>query len=373
MRDVCVIGAGIVGASTAFHLARFDDLRVTIVDSGYPGAATTAAGTGWITARDEEDPEYRHLGLLAMEEHHRLAGLFPASPWLTVGGTLWTEDATNDFEALIDGCERIDFPVEVLTAAEVNARLEPSVSFDRPDLRVAHFPSELTITGSLLTRALVEAAADKGAISHLGSRVVGLEQVPGGRHRVVFGDGTALDADLLVNCAGPGADVVAGFYDIAMPMRPQPGIGIDVRATGDPLRRSVFTKELVAKRETAGVVRLRSTLGWRTSAGVSGPDTGFTGGRERNEFVAHVVAQAEKLLPSAVPLRPIATWSGVRPIPADGFPRVGAVASVPGYFEAVTHNGGIFGPLLGRLLAAEIATGSQSPLLTSYRPARFLN
>ncbi|GAA1634028.1 NAD(P)/FAD-dependent oxidoreductase [Georgenia ruanii] len=372
MRDVCVIGAGIVGASTAFYLSRLEGLRVTIVDVGYPGAATTSAGTGWITARDERDPEYRRLGLLAMDEHHRLAALFPASPWLTVGGTLWTEDAANDFGTLIEDCERTDFPVEVLTAAEVNTRLEPNVSFERPDLRVAHFPTELTVTGSLLTQVLVEAATDNGAISHLGSRVVGLEQVQGGRHRVAFDDGAALEVDAVVNCAGPGADVVAGFYDIAMPMRPQPGIGIQVRAAGDPLRRSVFTKELVAKREAEGVIRLRSMLGWRTSAGVSAPDAGFTGGLERNDFVAHVVEEAKKLIPS-VSLRPIATWSGVRPIPSDGFPRVGAVESVPGYFEAVTHNGAIFGPLLGRLLAAEIATGEQSPLLASYRPARFLN
>ncbi|GAA1633886.1 FAD-binding oxidoreductase [Georgenia ruanii] len=372
VRNVCVIGAGIVGTSVAFHLSRFGDVRVSVVDAGYPGAGTTEAGTGWISARGKSDPHYRELRLLAMEEHHRLAESFPSSPWMTTGGTLQVEDSADELDLLVEESHAAGYPVEVLSAAEVNARLEPHVAFARPDLRVAHFLDEFTVAGSLLARTLFQAAVDNGAIGHFGSRVLRLEQLPGGRHRIVHDDGTALEADAVVNAAGARAGEVAASYDIAMPMSPQPGMGIHVRAIGNPLRRMITVKELAAKPETDGIIRLRSLVGWKTGEVASARDEGFTGGMERNAFVAHVLAQAEQLLPSMAPIRPIATRVGVRPMPADGLPRVGTVDSVPGYFDAVMHSGGVLGPLVGRLLAEEIVTGKQSPLLAGYRPDRFL-
>ncbi|MEU8783777.1 FAD-dependent oxidoreductase [Streptomyces sp. NPDC048637] len=60
-----------------------------------------------------------------------------------------------------------------------------------------------------------------------------------------------------------------------------------------------------------------------------------------------------------------------RPIPADGFPSVGAVPSVPGYNEAVSHSGITLGPVIGRLLASEILNGKRDEMLADFRPERF--
>ena len=61
-----------------------------------------------------------------------------------------------------------------------------------------------------------------------------------------------------------------------------------------------------------------------------------------------------------------------RPIPIDGFPSVGAVPSVPGYYEAVSHSGITLGPVIGRLLASEIVSGKRDEMLADFRPERFL-
>lgn len=60
-----------------------------------------------------------------------------------------------------------------------------------------------------------------------------------------------------------------------------------------------------------------------------------------------------------------------RPIPADGFPSVGALPSTPGYYEAVSHNGITLGPVIGRLLASEILSGRRAAMLADFRPERF--
>jgi glycine/D-amino acid oxidase-like deaminating enzyme len=55
-----------------------------------------------------------------------------------------------------------------------------------------------------------------------------------------------------------------------------------------------------------------------------------------------------------------------RPIPDDGFPSVGAVPSVPGYYEAVSHSGITLGPVIGRLLASEIFSGRTDDMLADF-------
>ncbi|MGW1788371.1 NAD(P)/FAD-dependent oxidoreductase [Streptomyces tubercidicus] len=60
-----------------------------------------------------------------------------------------------------------------------------------------------------------------------------------------------------------------------------------------------------------------------------------------------------------------------RPIPADGFPSVGAVPTVPGYYEAVSHSGITLGPVIGQLLASEILGGKRDAMLADFCPERF--
>jgi glycine/D-amino acid oxidase-like deaminating enzyme len=60
-----------------------------------------------------------------------------------------------------------------------------------------------------------------------------------------------------------------------------------------------------------------------------------------------------------------------RPIPADGFPSVGGIEDVAGYYEAVTHSGITLGPIIGRCIAKEITQERIESLISPYRPDRF--
>ena len=62
---------------------------------------------------------------------------------------------------------------------------------------------------------------------------------------------------------------------------------------------------------------------------------------------------------------------GVRPVPLDGFPVIGAVPGVMGVFAAIMHSGVTLGPVVGQLLAAEILQGANCAPLKSFRPKRF--
>jgi glycine/D-amino acid oxidase-like deaminating enzyme len=88
-------------------------------------------------------------------------------------------------------------------------------------------------------------------------------------------------------------------------------------------------------------------------------------------------ALAEDLQALALDALPVLAGSAIagaramsRPIPADGFPCVGGLDDVPGYYEAIAHSGITLAAVIGDVLAQEITGGGISPLIRPYRPDR---
>ena len=65
---IVVAGAGIIGASIGYHLAK-RGARVTILDAAQPGSGATGKSLGWINATFSKRPrayfDLNHLGLSA--------------------------------------------------------------------------------------------------------------------------------------------------------------------------------------------------------------------------------------------------------------------------------------------------------------------
>ena len=74
MQRIVVIGAGIIGASVAFRLAKSGAARVWIIDGSRPGTGTTSASFAWVNANDKTPRDYFELNRAGLEEHSRLGG-----------------------------------------------------------------------------------------------------------------------------------------------------------------------------------------------------------------------------------------------------------------------------------------------------------
>src|SRR5205823_5062105 len=87
-KKIIVVGAGIIGASIAYHLARCG-AQVIVVDAGEPGGLATRASWAWINASWGNPEFYFRFRRRSMKEWRRLeeevAGLAPR--WS--GGLLW--------------------------------------------------------------------------------------------------------------------------------------------------------------------------------------------------------------------------------------------------------------------------------------------
>ena len=69
--SILVIGAGIIGASIAYHLAR-RGAPVTVIDRSQPAGGATSQSFAWINASYRNPKPYYHLRVHGMQEYRRL-------------------------------------------------------------------------------------------------------------------------------------------------------------------------------------------------------------------------------------------------------------------------------------------------------------
>ena len=74
--EIVVIGAGIIGASIAWHLAAAG-ARVIVVDAGDGGGVATPNSFAWINATHGNPEPYFRLWVRSMAEWRRVADAVP--------------------------------------------------------------------------------------------------------------------------------------------------------------------------------------------------------------------------------------------------------------------------------------------------------
>jgi glycine/D-amino acid oxidase-like deaminating enzyme len=178
---------------------------------------------------------------------------------------------------------------------------------------------------------------------------------------VVTADGEHHQVDAVVNAAGPDGNAIAGLVGHGLPMRYEPGLIARLDCGSVPVHRAMHAPRLELRPAGPGRLVLHSRE--IDSQLVSHDDFPPSLTRELHALALDVVPA---LAGSAV----TGARAMSRPIPADGFPSVGALDDVPGYYEAISHSGITLAAIIGEVLAQEITEGTISPLIRPYRPGR---
>jgi glycine/D-amino acid oxidase-like deaminating enzyme len=175
-RDLVVVGAGVVGASVAYHAARAG-AAVTLVDAGRPGAGVTADSFAWIAA-SVRTGSAAALRVAATDEYRRLEAELPGLPVTWSGSLSWrTGDRAPEAG-----------PGQKIVDAATAATLEPNL-LQPPDWAV-WAPDEGAVDPVGVTERLIAGARDHGAQVHpdvpvtavrrdAEGRVVGVETAAG--------------------------------------------------------------------------------------------------------------------------------------------------------------------------------------------------
>ncbi len=352
---VIVVGAGIIGASIAWHLAR-RGAAVTLVDAARPGGVATAASFAWINASWGNPEPYVRLRMAAMAGWRGLDAEVPALNVAWTGGLLW-DLPEEDLRTFAAERSATGYAVRLVDGAEAH-RLEPAIAV--PPTLAVHARGEAAVEPAAAAEALAAAAVQRGATVRTDTPVAALSLADGRVTGIVLADGTVIAADHVVVAAGIATPALVAPAGVTLPLKDPPGLLIRTAPLPKLLNGLVMAPALHVRQAADG----RLVAGADFGGADPGADAAATADR--------VFADLRSLLAADVPLTLEGFNVGRRPTPADGFPAVGRIAGVEGLSVAVMHSGVTLAPAIGAFLADEVLTGRREPLLAPYRPERFI-
>ncbi len=362
--EIVVIGAGAIGGSTALRLAQ-GGARVTLLDAGQPGYGTSGSSFAWTNSCGKTPRHYHDLNVEGMREHGVLTQ--------ELGGDWYHPGGNVEWKATDEARWALRVKVERLIEWGYNARwigqdelreLEPGLRFDPDEAReIAFYPEEGWVNGRALGRGLAAAVERASGTVLLGQRVTAIETAGGTVSGVVTEGGQRVAADVVVTCAGPRTDTVARMAGADIPMANTLGL-LALTGGGEPVtHRVIHAPACHVHPYDNGAAMLHIEQYDHSVTRDTVPDVSLEG-------CDAMLAAAAGLFPALVGRSVAEARIGERPIPKDGLPAVGKIGA-DGHYVVVTHSGITLGPILGRIVASEILTGTSDPRLEPFRPDRF--
>jgi glycine/D-amino acid oxidase-like deaminating enzyme len=348
---VIVVGAGIVGASIAWHLARAG-ARVTVVDAGGGGGLATPRSWAWINASWGNPEPYFRLRIRSMREWRRLEGEVSDLAVNWCGGLLWDLPPV-ELERFIFEHASWGYGIRLVEREEA-LLLEPMLK--HPPQKAAHVPEEGAVEPAEAALTLLRDAERRGALLRLGIEAKGLASA-GARVIGVETGGGRIEADHVVLAAGVATAKLAESVGVAVPLDAPAGLLIATEPADRLLNGLVLAPELHMRQLPDGRILAGTDFG------------GADPGADPDNAAAELFAALQEALKAE--LRFGRHGVGHRPTPRDGFPIVGPAQGAEGLTLAVTHSGVTLAPALGLFVADEVLTGRRDPLLAPYGLERF--
>ena len=407
-RRVVVVGAGVVGLSTAWFLQE-RGVDVVVVDRDDVAAGSSWGNAGYLSPAFTvplPEPAVLRYGLRALMDPDaalhvpatmdpklwafllRFASKCTTGAWKRAmrSYTAVNDESLAAFDTMIEG--GVD---SVITEAPITAAFEKrddvatlrhefammeqvgqQVTVTEPSPAEAGVPqlssrieSVLRIEGQrfvdpgAFVTALARAVRARGGEIKAGFGVADVERRAEGT-AVTSVDGERLTSDAVVLATGAWLNKLAG--PLGVRTRVQAGRGYSFTVpTEHPVPGPVYLPTVrVACTPYQGGLRVAGTMEFRA------PDAPLDEDR-----VKAIVRSAQPLLTGVAWEERKDDWVGSRPVTTDGLPLIGATRT-PGVFVAGGHGmwGLTLGPLTGRLLGEQIVTGSRPAQLRPFDPLR---
>ncbi|MET4618889.1 glycine/D-amino acid oxidase-like deaminating enzyme [Arthrobacter sp. 2762] len=373
--DVLVIGAGVVGAATAYFATQ-RGLTVTVLDKGLPASGTSSACEGNILVSDKELGPELELTRYSLDvwhgdlaEHKRLwefetkGGIIVASHESSLASLNRVMAAQADYGVRVDKLDPDDL-----------RKAEPQIAPDA--LGAASYPEDCQVQPMLVAAHLVRLATQAGARFMADTPVSGFLR---SGHRVtgVRTPRGEFSAGAVVNCTGTWAGQLAALAGVNVPVLPRRGFVMVTEPLPPMVHHKVYAAEYI---DNVG----SSDAGLQASPVVEGTPSGtilIGSTRERVGFDPTVSTDALRTLArNAVALFPflehvkaIRHYHGFRPYCPDHLPVIGHDERAPGLWHAAGHEGAGIGLSAGtgKLLAQALAGKTPDMDLAPFAPARF--
>lgn len=219
--DVVIIGAGVHGASMAFHLAQAGAGRVVVVDKAGVAAGPTAKSGAMMRPIFTEAP-YIQLVMESIAMMERWDDTVGGDAGFSECGFLrFTPNFSDaDLGGNLDLMRKLGAEFEITDAAVLRERV-PDAEF-RGDEQGLWLPRAGYADPVLTTRTLARAAIRLGVVIQEGVQVTAL-RANGGRIEAVETDRGVIHTRTVVNCAGPWSARLAAGIGVSLPIETHRG------------------------------------------------------------------------------------------------------------------------------------------------------
>ncbi|GAA0518227.1 FAD-binding oxidoreductase [Saccharopolyspora thermophila] len=369
---IAVIGLGVLGASAARSLA-LAGAEVTVYERRGPLAGTSGTSFAWTNSHHKNPRPYHDLNVAGMAEHAELAAApGPVPAWFAGTGNLeWAEDDAGAERLAASVAELLDrdYPVEWISPAGAR-ELVPDLRIPDQVREIAYYPTEGHVIPALLLARLWGEACDLGAELRCPAEVTGLSEVAGRVRVETPGDTDTFDAAVITTGRWTEPLTAAAGHRIPMADPDAAGsatVGFLGYTTPLPVRldRVLTTPRLNVRPDGGGRLVLQG-LDLDADADPAAPPA------PDGPLADELCRRLTDLLAGTGDVRLESLRVGQRAMPADGLTVAGFLGGSGKIYAIATHSGITLGPLLGRLAAQELVTGSPAPALAEFRPDRLL-
>ena len=357
--DVAIIGGGIVGCASAYYL-RKRGADVTLLEKGSIGNGSTERSAGGIRCQFTT-PINVELSKASIDVWERFESTFGVDIQYRRNGYLFvgrTEETAELFESNVEMQNRLGVPTELLDPAGIEDRF--------PHLRTGAFTAGTYHAGDgfadphLALQGFATKAGDIGVDIRTKTPVTDVvrdgESVTG-----VVAGGERVDADFVVNAAGPWAGRVAELAGLSLPVSARRRQVL----VADPDGALPETAPLTIDLDTGAYFRPEREGSVLVGGHFDGDDPeqdpdGYAKSTDLG-WTATVLERASEASSVFGPETGVKRgWAGLYAVTPDHHPVV--EESVPGFINAVGFSGHGFqqAPATGRIVAELVFTGEAS-------------
>ena len=372
-QSVVVIGAGVTGLSTAFHLVEKGVERVVVVDKGSVGGGSSLQAGGIITMLLGTETEVRARAI-SLDLFERFSRILDGYQFHQVGClNLVTEDVFSEAAPVRDMWRRLGGRFEVLRGGEISERF-PDLAAVETDIGVLDLRSGYSEPHRYVP-ALRAKLEDMGVEIRENEPVVGFD-IRSGRLRGVVTDRGTIETDAAVSSVNAWTNHVLSLVGFRVPYKNFVHERFVTKPFPEPPRLPAVNDHILN-----GYVR--PTDDNRLLLGTSVDGLGAYEMRGADFDVSELEPHPDALpflkehLVRRAPMLEGAEWDyhtvGLISLAYDVKPVIGPVPGVDGLFVgAHFHSGGFaYNPASGLLIAEHVVDGETSIDSEMYSPARF--
>jgi len=374
--DAIVIGAGVIGTSTAFHLAQLGARNVLVLDRKTVGEGTTSQSSGILRTHYsvQENVELAQLSWKAFNNFADYVQDDEASCGLVkCGYMIWAPegDKLEPLRASLKAQEEQGIPLRYLDGKQAGELL-PIAQFD--DAALISFEPEAGFADAYLVATSFARAARRRGVTVKEGVSVERVIVENGRVAGVETSAGRFMSNTVISTQNIWTPELAAWTGLTLPVRAERHTVLALEGPQPYTYNMPVFKDLASP----GMLYGRSYGGTQmlVSEGVVGetldaPDT--EQGDVPLDAIAEIGAQVAERFPSFETAGLATSWTGVYDVTPDWNPVLGKLPGVEGLIAGFGFSGHGFklSPAVGRILAQEALGLPTDVSLTPYALERF--